>query len=92
MIFNFDSLYKDLIANDFEEWQQTLPKQLEATLEKRPHGKTEEWRDILGSLPEISASHVDLNTDKLHIGISDDCSPDEKNQLESTLKKLHPVA
>ncbi|MEE9310419.1 MAG: tRNA 5-methoxyuridine(34)/uridine 5-oxyacetic acid(34) synthase CmoB, partial [Cocleimonas sp.] len=34
--------------------------------------------------------HVDLNTDKLHIGISDDCSPDEKNQLESTLKKLHP--
>ncbi len=90
MIFDFNPLYKDLIANDFAEWQETLPAQLAETLEKRPHGKTEEWRDILSALPEVTPSQVDMSADKLQVGLADDCHDENKTQLKNTLKRLHP--
>jgi len=90
MIFDFNTLYKDLIANDFGEWQESLPAQLKETLDKRPHGKTQEWQEILVTLPEITASQVDIATDKLHIGLSSDCSEEDREKLKNTLKKLHP--
>ncbi len=90
MIFSFKELYKDLIANDFSEWQETLPAQLAETLEKRPHGKTEEWREILLALPEITPSQFDITADKLQVGLASDCNDEDRTQLESTLKKLHP--
>ena len=89
-MFNFDVLYQDLIANDFEEWQETLPIKLEEILEKRQHGKTEEWQEILSNLPEISASELELNADKIQIGSAQDCNESQKKSLAKHLKKLHP--
>ncbi len=89
-MFNFDALYQDLIANDFEEWQETLPATLENILKERQHGKTEEWQEILSNLPEITASTLELNADKIQIGISQDCDESQTQQLEKQLKHLHP--
>lgn len=90
MIVNFDSLYKDLINNDFEPWQETLPEQLKQVFKQREHGKQEEWQGILKSLPNLKASDVNLNADTLRIGSSKDCTSIEQENLEATLKKLHP--
>ena len=90
MIVNFDSLYKDLINNDFELWQETLPEQLKQVFKQREHGKQQEWQDILESLPSLKASDVNLNADKLGVGSSKDCTIAEQENLEATLKKLHP--
>jgi len=90
MIFDFKPLYKDLIANDFSEWQETLPAQLDDMFEKRPHGKTAEWQEILTALPEMTASHIDIAIDKLQIGLVSDCVEEDRTQLKKTLKKLHP--
>ena len=90
MIFNFDRLYKDLEANDFCQWQERLPAQLEDVLNARQHGKTKEWQQVLASLPEIRPKKVDLNTDKLLIGSSVDCSKIQKELVETELQKLHP--
>ncbi len=90
MIFNFESLYKDLISNDFAEWQEILPAQLEEIFVKRQHGKAEEWQENLSNLPDIIPDHVELNTDRLQVGLSSNCSQQEKEQLETQLRKLHP--
>ncbi len=90
MIVNFDSLYKDLINNDFELWQETLPEQLKQVFKQREHGKQQEWKDILERLPNLKASDVNLNADKLRIGSSKDCITTEQEDLEATLKTLHP--
>ena len=91
MIFDFKDLYQDLIANDFEEWQLSLPKKLEEILDKRPHGKTEEWREILNNLPQIIASNLELNTDKVQIGLAQDCQNEISQQaLKAALQQLHP--
>ena len=90
MIFDFKELYKDLIANDFEEWQETLPTQLKEILDKRPHGKTAEWKEILATLPEIIPSQVNITIDKLQIGLTSDCEDEDKEKLHKTLQRLHP--
>lgn len=90
MIFNFDNLYKDLIANDFGEWQEVLPAQLERVLNTRIHGKTEEWRKVLSNLPEITASTLDLAANKIQIGSKHDLDKAEEIQLKNSLKQLHP--
>ena len=91
MIFDFNDCYKDLIANDFGEWQEILPAQLAEILDKRPHGKTEEWREVLTTLPEIAPSSLSLTTDRITIGLEQDCQSEQaKQSLEKSLKKLHP--
>ena len=89
-MFNFDTLYQDIIANDLEEWQEILPAKLEEIFNKRQHGKTEEWQEILENLPEINASQLELNADKVQIGLAQDCDESQKQQLEKHLKQLHP--
>ncbi len=89
-MINFDSLYKDLIANDFEPWQETLAEQLAQVFKQREHGKQKEWQIILGNLPNLKASEIDLNRDKLSIGLAKDCTSTEQSALEKMLKKLHP--
>jgi len=89
-MFNFDSLYQDLIANDFEEWQASLPEKLENIFKERQHGKTEEWQKILSSLPEINASALALNSDKIQIGLAKDSDESKQQALQTLLKQLHP--
>jgi len=90
MIFNFDDLYKDLDNNDFGEWAESLPSQIEQILTTRQHGKTIEWQQVLSNLPEITPSSCEFNIDKLQIGESSDCTPAQSEDLEKALKQLHP--
>ena len=90
MIVNFDSLYADLVANDFGDWQQRLPSQLEQTFSQRQHGKKQEWQQILSELPDINASSLDIGADRIRIGSSDDCDSATHQKLDSLLKQLHP--
>ena len=90
MIFDFEPLYKDLITHDFLDWQASLPAQLEKVFSQREHGKTAEWQTYLAALPDLKVSQQDINADKVSIGSESDCTPAEKSQLETHLKKLHP--
>jgi tRNA (mo5U34)-methyltransferase len=90
MIINFDSLYTDLIANDFADWQQNLPEQLTAIFTQRQHGKTVEWQNILASLPDIQATTIDLGADCICVGNHDDCDAASQEVLEKQLKQLQP--
>jgi tRNA (mo5U34)-methyltransferase len=90
MIFDFESLYQDLIANDFEEWQAELPAKLDEIFNQRPHGKTKEWQEILSSLSEITPSSFELTADKVRIGLQADTTDAEQLVLKNSLKQLHP--
>ena len=90
MIVDFESLYADLIANDFCEWQERLPEQLATVLSQRQHGKSEEWQKILAALPEIKASSIDIGADCVRIGSAGDCDADTQAELKTLLKQLIP--
>ncbi len=90
MIFDFESLYQDLIANDFEGWQTELPAKLDEIFNQRPHGKAKDWQEILSSLPEITPLSLELTADKVRIGLQTDTTDDEQLALKNSLKQLHP--
>ncbi len=86
----FKNLPEDLIDNGLGKWQETLPDQLDKIFASRSHGKMQEWQTILSSLPEINASSINLNHDKITIGQASDCDKNTKEQLIALLKQLHP--
>lgn len=89
-MFDFESLYKDLYENDFSVWSQSLPEKIEQVFADRFHGKLEEWNAVLQALPEVHASSVNLDTDRLQIGLMDDCDDETREQLTALLKEYHP--
>ena len=89
-MFNFDSLYKDLADSPIEEWQAVLPALIQNAFDIRRHGKREEWLNLLKELPDVTASHIDLNQDCLQIGLAEDCDAEAKNALLHILKQLIP--
>ena len=90
MNISFDSLYADLIKQDFAEWQETLPAQLEQAFNQRQHGKREEWHDILAALPDIKASDYEIGADRVRIGKASDINDETRQSLFQLLMSLHP--
>lgn len=70
-------------------WLEGLPSAL-AEREKERHGHLPLWRDLLARLPPLSPSIVDLAAPRLRIGSAADCSPEERELIESLLLQLSP--
>ncbi len=90
MLVSFENLYRDLVANDFCQWREQLPQQLEIIFKQREHGKTAEWKSILEKLPDIEISKLDLKKGRLKIGQLSDCNESESLEINTLLKQLHP--
>ena len=89
-MIEFTPLYKHLQQTDLADWATVLPSQLEAVFKQRFHGKMEQWRDLLASLPEISASKNEFTSDKIQIGSSSDCDQIIQQQLKQILQQFLP--
>lgn len=90
MNISFDSLYVDLIEQDFAEWQDVLPAQLAHTFKQRQHGKRVEWHSILAALPDVKASDYEIGADRVRIGKASDIDAETHAQLFKLLSALHP--
>ncbi|RMF13319.1 MAG: DUF1698 domain-containing protein, partial [Candidatus Dadabacteria bacterium] len=54
------------------------------------HGRLDEWRDLLATLPTDRASTCELASDTIRIGRADDLDPQERRKLEGQLRQLIP--
>ena len=89
-MIEFDTLYQHLKQTDLVDWLEILPEQVEAVLKQRVHGKREEWNALLAALPEIKASNIDINADRVCVGTSNNCDKDRQAQLKDILQQFHP--
>ena len=67
--------YSDIIA------QRTAPQR---------HGDLKKWLALLGQLPEVTPSNVDLSKDIISIGSSSDLNREQTQQLPAALMGLSP--
>jgi len=86
----FNPLYQQLQQTDLADWSRVLPTQIEAVFQQRFHGKRQQWRDLLANLPAVTASKVDLNTNKVSIGLSTDCDLKTQQHLKHILQQFLP--
>ncbi|HIO93359.1 MAG TPA: tRNA 5-methoxyuridine(34)/uridine 5-oxyacetic acid(34) synthase CmoB [Leucothrix mucor] len=89
-MIEFKTLYQHLEQTDLVDWLAILPEQLEGIFKQRFHGKMAEWQGLLASLPDIKAADVDINADRIRLGIAEDANEASLKQLKEILLQFHP--
>lgn len=74
----------------FSDWAEKLPVQILNGLDKKRHGDLPKWQEAVKNLPEIHASTIDVNADKVRAGVESDVSDDLRETLRQQLKQLIP--
>ncbi len=85
-----ETLQAFMQANGMDEWAAQLPAQIEKGLDTRRHGDLPRWQAVLGALPDIKPSVIDLDRGCLQIGQAGDIDKAQYQALITGLKKLHP--
>ena len=70
--------------------RQIFPARLARCYDNVSHGDFPGWIDAINSLPEISPSAVNLDTDTISIGAASDCGPSQRETMRRQLQRLLP--
>ncbi|MCK5902257.1 MAG: tRNA 5-methoxyuridine(34)/uridine 5-oxyacetic acid(34) synthase CmoB [Cocleimonas sp.] len=89
-MISFEPLYDHLKQTDLADWAKDLPAQIAMVLVQRFHGKREEWHHLLAMLPDLKATQVDFNADKICIGLSTDSDQEKQQALLHILYQFQP--
>ena len=70
--------------------RQIFPARLARCYDNVSHGDFPDWIDAINSLPDISPSAVNLDTDTISIGAASDCSASQRVTMRRQLQRLLP--
>jgi tRNA (mo5U34)-methyltransferase len=70
-------------------WLAQLPQQIAEGLSAERWGDLPDWQTAMGALPEIAPSSIELR-DQVRIGCAEDATAEQRKQLETQLRQLHP--
>ena len=87
---DYQALYATLHEAKADAWLELLPKQLALAFAGDKHGDLSKWQHSLQQLPDITASQRLLDADAVQIGIANDLTPEQQQQLRHNLLTLHP--
>jgi len=71
-------------------WRTILPAQISSAYSAIQHGDLPTWRAIIEALPTLHSASIQLDNDSIVIGRPEDATPQQKEQVETLLRKLHP--
>jgi tRNA (mo5U34)-methyltransferase len=89
-MIDYTDLFKQLRRTGLRDWLKTLPPLLAESSFVAKHGDYPKWKAILEALPPIEPSTVDLTTDCIRVGMSDDSDQHTLAKLEQLLRRLRP--
>ncbi|WP_456448111.1 tRNA 5-methoxyuridine(34)/uridine 5-oxyacetic acid(34) synthase CmoB [Thiolapillus sp.] len=73
-----------------QAWANVLPEQIRQAMSADRHGDLGRWRILLEQLPDVRSRDVDLCSDCIRIGRSDEISPDVQRSIYQSLRALQP--
>lgn len=88
-MIDYQPLINALRDGPLSPWAEQLPAQIRRGLDPARWGDLADWRRVLEHLPTLTPTSVNFK-DGLRIGIADDCSPAQRQQLSDLLRQLHP--
>lgn len=86
--FSLLTFMRDEVA--FASWAEVLPEQIQQGLDTNRYGDLAKWKSVVDSLPEITASSIDLCADNVRVGDENDITDEQRDALKQQLKQLHP--
>lgn len=88
-MIDYQVLYEALQHGAASPWLDVLPDTVDKAFNQPRHGDMDSWLTMLEALPEITPSSVDL-LNAVRIGKREDCSDEQRAELEQHLRLLHP--
>lgn len=79
-----------LTRPEFKTWQQHFTSTLNTRVDPKRHGDLSQWLNILAQLPDAKASLIDLSSDTIQIGATNDLNIADAKQLNKALLALKP--
>lgn len=89
-VVDYGFFLAQLERNGLNTWVNDLREHLQKVINPKYHGDIPRWQNALAELPRKNPTTVDLNKDYLQIGVADELTEEDRTQLISGLKKLHP--
>ena len=89
-MIDYQPLYTLMEDGALADWAKRLPVQIEKGLDPKRYGDLPRWQQALANLPELHPSSIDFNAARVRVGSRDDIDATTQQQLEQTLKQLHP--
>jgi tRNA (mo5U34)-methyltransferase len=88
-MIDYSELYKTLEKSDASQWLETLAASIDRAVNSPRHGELDNWLAMLDSLPDVTPSSIDLESE-VRIGDINDCDQSVRNELEEHLRLLMP--
>lgn len=88
-MINYQDFFASIEGSDLAPWCDSLPALFETGLSATRHGDLPRWQAVLDSLPDVKSGDVDIKT-AVRIGRADDLSDEQREELSSGLRQLHP--
>ena len=89
-MIDYAALYQAMPNTGLASWLETLPEQINSSLNNSAHGDLEKWLAILAALPHAEPGNIDLCSDSVRVGTDKDMPEPARHQLEQLLQQLHP--
>jgi len=87
---NFTTIYEKIDETPLSTWLDDLPKQVDRRLNGSRWGDLPRWKEVLENLPELKASAVDLNSERIIVGSDQDCDAVLRDRLKDQLHQFDP--
>ncbi len=88
-MIDFSQLLNELADSPLKPWVDRLPEQINAGLSQQRFGDLAAWLAAFNALPDVSPSAINL-TSEVSFGTAQDCTPEQKHQLDQQLRALRP--
>jgi len=89
-MIDFQPLVERWSGGPLSRWADCLQVEIDRHFHSRRYGDLPQWLAALESLPDITPSSIDLNNDSIRVGVAEDASAEQREQLEAALRELHP--
>lgn len=89
-MIDYSPFYASLQDSPLSPWLETLPEQVENSLQRLNHGDLHRWLDALEALPAFTPSSLGLDEPAVRIGEPGDLDERALARLRESLMALHP--
>ncbi|GFO72084.1 tRNA (mo5U34)-methyltransferase [Bathymodiolus japonicus methanotrophic gill symbiont] len=89
-MIDYQPLYELLTERNAEHWSAILPDQIPQKLNPEAHGNFSKWNAAVEQLPIPKKPSIQLDNEGFKIGLVDELSAQQRQQLETGLKNLFP--
>ena len=89
-MIDFTNFFQKLRETKARNAADILESVTRDVLDNIEHGHIEEWQAIVNALPSVEVERIDLNNDIIEAVARKQLTPEQKNEIQTLLMKLHP--